>query len=457
MNMNSRALMTDSSTVEKCNAFRVSYATSRLAIMRLLATTVALFGLNDTAVAYDNLWRQHTDKANDLQSSGQLEKAMKEFNFALDSAVAIKAEDDLVAQSYHNIARLYKRQHKYKEAEEFLRKALALREQSLRPDAEPLLRNLEDLCWTLYDERKLDSLKPLATRLISLREGQTNQDYENVERYISLMGRVCADRKQYLEAQEYLERAIEKRKKAYGSKGLPVADGYDAIARIKRDQHLYAESRSWYEKALAVRKTALGLEHLQTLRNMDEIASLYQREHRYEKAKAIYKEILATKERMFSDDKLELARAHNDLIRVCMDNFQTKEAIPLIEKELTLLKEAVGDNNLELAETYDRLSHAHEREHEFIKAIEDADNALEIRKKALGDKNIEVAHNLKRISRLHQQNGNHQLASLYLKREMSILKSLLGGEHPEYRREKEDETSLHSRLEKASKSHETRK
>src|SRR5579885_2967774 len=199
-------------------------------------TLLLAFNCSGSAEGAENAWRKDINKGEELMRSGKYEKALKHLNAALKSAEEIKAEDDLTAQSLSKIGDLYRRQCKYQEAEEYYKKALKRREQTLTPESEAIRRNLVDLCYCLWDQRKFEELKPVLSRMMALSHKQGKQDYDELERPVYLMARIYWDNNQCWEAVEYLDQIVEIRKKAYGTNSLKVAEVYDDFGRLFRDQ-----------------------------------------------------------------------------------------------------------------------------------------------------------------------------------------------------------------------------
>ena len=113
-------------------------------------------------------WRKIIRGGDQSLRSRKFDDAIDKYQDAIDEAKKVKAEDSLLAQSYSSMARAYKEKRDLDKAEEYYRKALALRKSELGDDAENTLRNLEDLSYCLWAQRKYREVESVLKEVLDI-------------------------------------------------------------------------------------------------------------------------------------------------------------------------------------------------------------------------------------------------------------------------------------------------
>lgn len=405
---------------------------SLLAVTLVSSMCAQLFSVQPLS-ARESEWRRLTNKGFDLMSAGSYVDAEDSLQEALKEAERVRFEDDLIAEALSNLGRFYKRKRDLARAEEYYRKALAQRKRTLDSFSESIARNLEDLCYCLYDQDKYKELKPLAKDWIVVRNRQTPVDYDAMERPVSLMARMYRETNDYGAAREFLDRVLELRKKGYGACSDKVADSYEEIGRVYKEERRFDLARNQFQEALTIRKKVFGPKHLQVARNIDDIAWCYQAERLFGKAAPLLEESLAMRKELLGDKSARLARPMRELSRCYDNNDDIKSAIAIAQDEVKLLKGlSSGNNSLDVADALEHCAYEQRKGKNLDQAVKDLKECLCLREKVLGETHVDVARTLSRLANFECDSQNFEGAIAHLTRQEKILRQLVGTEHPDY-------------------------
>lgn len=374
----------------------------------------------------ENGWRDMTDRAGEAMREGRDSEALAGYKDAVAEAEKVKAEDDLLARSYENLGRFYKRRRDFENACLYFTRALERRRETLTETAEPVARSLEDIIYCLFDQRRYEALGPRIDELLALREKQYGAQSPELIRPLELETRLYRDRRDYDRCQQYLERLQSITAKAYGGKSVEAAECLRDLARNRRDQRRYADAAELYEKALAVQEKAMpsesgGKNHPDIARTLDEIADCYRHEERYDRAIDALSRSLAIKEKLYGEEHLEVARALGDLADCRANSHQEKEARADYEKQLTILRKVLGENHMDCAHALDRLANLERQCEDLPAAIEAATSSLNVREKLLGKKSLETARHIRWVAGMYSQKGELEKAETMLSEEQDRL------------------------------------
>lgn len=399
---------------------------SRVALF-IFVLVIALGAENPGADARsgENTWRDITDRASEAMREGRDSEALAGYKEAVAEAERVKAEDDLLARSYENLGRFYKRRRDFENACLYFTRALERRREALTETAEPVADSLEDIIYCLFDQRRYEALGPRIDELLAFREKQFGSQSPELIRPLELEARLYRDLRDYDRCQQYLERLHSITVKAYGGKSSEAAECLRDLARNRRDQRRYADAAALYEKALAVQEKAMpsesgGKNHPDIARTLDDIADCYRHEERYDRAIEALSRSLSIKEKLYGDH-LEVARALGDLADCRVNSHQEKEARADYEKQLAIFRKVLGEDHMECAHALDRLANLERRCDDLPAAIEAATSSLKVREKLLGKKSLETARHMRWVAGLYSQKGELEKAETMLLQEQDLL------------------------------------
>ncbi|MGH0183550.1 UNVERIFIED_CONTAM: hypothetical protein FKN15_025452 [Acipenser sinensis] len=248
------------------------------------------------------------------QSVAQLEEEKKHLEFMNQIK---KFDDDAaspsVAATLNNLAVLYGKRGKYKEAEPLCKRALEIREKVLgkyHPDVAKQLNNLALLC---QNQGKYEEVEYYYLRALEIYESKLGSDDPNVAKtknnlvlgkyhpdvakQLNNLALLCQNQGKYEEVEYYYLRALEIYESKLGSDDPNVAKTKNNLDK-RRDTGAYGEYGSWH-KACKVNSPTVNT----TLKSL---GALYRRQGKLEAAETL--EDCATKTRKQGMDAINQTR-----------------------------------------------------------------------------------------------------------------------------------------------------
>ena len=294
-----------------------------------------------------------------------------------------------VAQSYHNLARLYHEQGKYSEAEPLYQQALAIRESSLGSDNPDLAITLNYIGMLYYYQGKYAQAEPLHQRALTIREKVLGSEHSYIAHSLANLAVLNQTQGKYVDAEPLFQRSLEICEKALGSEHPDVANSLGNLASLYQAQGKYAEAEPLYQRALDIREKALGSEHPDVANSLNSLASLYQDQGKY------------------------------------------AEALPLYQRALTIQEQILGGDHPDVATCLINIGGIYYNQGKYVWAEQNLQRALAIQKKTLGSNHPDQAKTLYNLAVLYGQQGKYDKAKPLFRQALIIYEKALGPEHPD--------------------------
>jgi CHAT domain-containing protein/Tfp pilus assembly protein PilF len=233
-----------------------------------------------------------------------------------------------VGQTINNLAKVYRDQGKYGDAERLFKRALTIREQTLGPSHPDVAATLHDLAAVASRQGRYEEAKGLVKRALTINEKAQGVNHPAVAQALHNLAIVSTTQGKYGEAEGLFERALAIREKALGANHPEVAQTLNNLATVYRAQGKYGEAEGLYKRALAIKEQALGASHPDVATTLNNLATVYRAQGKYGEAEGLYKRALAIKEQA-------LGTSHPDVAQSLID--------------MTILYEARGESGSALA------------------------------------------------------------------------------------------------------------
>jgi tetratricopeptide (TPR) repeat protein len=172
----------------------------------------------------------------------------------------------------------------YQESEKLLKRALELREKSLKPDDPALATSLNNLALLYAAQGKYGEAEPLHKRALATLEKALGPEHPQVATNLSNLASLYADQGKHQEAEPLYERALAIDEKALGPEHPHVAICLNNLAELYREQGKYKEAEPLYQRALAIDEKALGPDHPDVATDLEEYAALLKKMGRAKEA-----------------------------------------------------------------------------------------------------------------------------------------------------------------------------
>ncbi|WP_208341799.1 tetratricopeptide repeat protein, partial [Aetokthonos hydrillicola] len=207
-----------------------------------------------------------------------------------------------VAQSYNNLAELYRAQGRYQDAEPLCQKALELRQRLLgqeHPDVAQSYNNLAALC---DSQGRYQDAEPLYQKALELRQRLLGQEHPDVAQSYNNLALLYYSQGRYQDAEPLYQKALELRQRLLGQEHPDVAASYNNLALLYYSQGRYQEAEPLYQKALELWQRLLGQEHPHVATSYNNLAALYRAQGRYQEAEPLYQKALELRQRLLGQE-----------------------------------------------------------------------------------------------------------------------------------------------------------
>ena len=217
-----------------------------------------------------------THQADDMEAEGKYREAMNLLSAALAIREKLLGEDAPdTADTYRQMARVYRKLGDYGRALVNAEQALAVHESTLSKDNLVTAESREALANVYQAMGKYGKALEYYHKTLAIREkvlGTEHPDtattYNNIAMVYQAMGK-------YGKALEYFNKALAIREKVLGTEHPDTATTYNNIAGVYRAMGEYGRALEYYNKALAISEKVLGTEHPSTATTYFNLAVLY--------------------------------------------------------------------------------------------------------------------------------------------------------------------------------------
>ncbi|MEM7585469.1 MAG: serine/threonine-protein kinase [Acidobacteriota bacterium] len=357
------------------------------AMMRLIGTIYLQLGLYPEAeelivgsheLLQRLLGRYHRDIAgshallSDLrQQQDNLPAAVREARLALETLQAISHDRIDEARLLTRLASTLRTTAQFKEAEEHLRRALAIWESTADAPAVELSATVNELSMTYGSRGKYEAAEAQFRRAIQLLE-DANPGHPSVAVYklnlASVLGHV--DRNE--EAEALLQDVLARNRVIYGDEHYLVANAMNNLARVYQQLGKRDEAEMMHREVLDMRRRLQGNEHSDVAVALANLGVVMRQKGQYQEAEALYREALAINQRVLGPDHPTVGIEHHNLGVMLRRAGRPTEAEPEIRRAIEIFLGALGEDHLRTSVSRAALG----KTLILLDRLEDAENVL---------------------------------------------------------------------------------
>ena len=210
--------------------------------------------MTDTGIAR---WEQYNEAARRSFGQGNLPEAEEYFQAAIREAEVIGAESPQLASSLNALGQLRLQAKDLVGAEEYLGRALAIREKIYGPEHHALVSSLNNI-GALHDAKgELDSADAALRRALAICEQQLQPSHPDLALALNNLSRLCFKRRDFSQADRFLLRLLEI-KRALGKDHPEVATVLGALGRLRHAVGRHDQAEQLWRQALAIRERAFA-------------------------------------------------------------------------------------------------------------------------------------------------------------------------------------------------------
>ena len=235
---------------------------------------------------------------------------------------------------------IYQNLGKFDRADDFLRRALAVRSKARKPDDAQVSESLVSLGMLRLEQGKFEDAERLVQQGLDRARNSLSPDHPAVRAAMSALGRIYMDRSQYDKAVDILQQVLrletspgdfdqdrattlirmanadhylgrydeaeslnrevlEKYRRAYGERHPMLADPLINLGAIAEQRARFAESEAYYRQALAINRDYYGSDHPEVAACLLGIGASLTAQGRIAEAEAVLKNALTIRQRVY--------------------------------------------------------------------------------------------------------------------------------------------------------------
>jgi tetratricopeptide (TPR) repeat protein len=393
-----------------------------------LAAVAKQYGLSSEEL--DQAIRAWAAKTNDVDKAGQAAlyvrnyaKASEKFAESLrEREQALAADQKAVADSACFLGDSRYREGKYRESAVAYQRCL-----QLRPDDSGVLNAL---ALSLEEAGEYATAEPLYRRALELREASLKPDDHRIAESLSNLATLLRRTGDYKQAEQLARHALAIDEDAREPNDFRLAASLNNLALLGQDQGDYQEARKLFERSVTMCARSLGPDNPNTAKVLNNFAMLLNYEEDYQEAEKLGRQALTIEEKTLGPEHPEVPVTLNTLGLTLEGEGKYEEAEQFFQRALTTVIKEYGGDNSRAAAFFRNLGTLELDRGNYVEAEELFQHALYLEEKTLGPEHPEVANTLSSAAVSMRLKGDYEEAEKMYRRALAIYKKAFGPEHP---------------------------
>ncbi len=366
--------------------------------------------------------RYLTDHAQYSQAEPLLKKAL-----AIREQTVEVTHPDL-ARTLNDLGALYLTQGRYPEAEPLLEKALNIRQKKLGPENPDTSTSLSNVAQLYHAQGRYDQAETLYRQALNVRKQVLVPNHQDTASSLNNLAELYTDQGKYSEAEQLYIRALEMQKQVLGENHPGVAYIVNNLATVYRKKGEYSHAEELFQEALNTQKRLLGPDHPDVAETLNNLARLYRAQGAYAKAEPFYLEALAIREKVFGLEHPQAAQSFYSLMKLRHSQGRYAEAENLGNQALKIQEQRLGKNHPDIAFTLGMLARIYQGQNDLALAEEFYLRAEAIRKNTTAE-HPHLALICNNLAEIYQAQGKYDEAGELISRSINIRERSLGPDH----------------------------
>ncbi len=248
-----------------------------------------------------------------------------------------------IGQSW--LARLYKSQGRYSEAEPLSLQALEITRSQLGQDHLSTAASLYNLAELYRLQGRYSEAEPLSLQALEITRSQLGQDHLSTAASLNSLAVLYKLQGRYSEAEPLFLQALEITRSQLGQDHPDTATSLNNLAGLYESQGRYSEAEPLSLQALEITRSQLGQDHPDTANSFSNLAELYRLQGRYTEAEPLSLQALEIARSQLGQDHPDTANSLNNLAMLYSSQGRYSEAEPLYVQALAILLSLLGENH----------------------------------------------------------------------------------------------------------------
>jgi CHAT domain-containing protein/tetratricopeptide (TPR) repeat protein len=237
---------------------------------------------------------------------------------------------------------------RYTDAEPVFRQALAVRRNTLGPDAPPVAQSLYNLGYLYRLEGRYDEAEPLLRHSLAIRETAPGPNDPIFAKNLNELGYLYQLQGRYADAEPMFRRALAIQETTLKPNDPAMADSLVNLGYLSRTTGHNSEAEQFYRRSISIRQDNPN-ERVDLARDLDNLGNLYRLEGRMSDAEPLEKQALEIRENVLGGNHPEVADSETDLASLYLAQRRYREAEQAFMRGLSIREAALGTDHPDVA------------------------------------------------------------------------------------------------------------
>jgi CHAT domain-containing protein/Tfp pilus assembly protein PilF len=309
---------------------------------------------------------------------------------------------------------------------------LELREHTKRPEYPDTADALNILAEAYVEEGLYERAEPLLQRSLAICEKAVGEMHPAVADVRDRMGALYVAKGEYSLAEPLLQRALTIKEALRGSARRDLGATLNALGALYRERGEYVRAEEVLRRSLGAAEVAFGQDHPAIAIPLDYLGTLERLRGDYAQAEPLLRRALAIREKAFGHEHPAVATSAEALGRLYMSMDDDARAEPLLLRALAIRERTMTPEHPALASALDGIGRLYlSIDDDGVRAEPLLLRALAIREKTLGLRHPAVASSLDGMGALLSWQGEYQRSLQRHSRALEIREHVLPPGHPD--------------------------
>lgn len=384
---------------------------------------------------------------NVYRNLGEYDKAEKLLTRSLKIQTKIFGEQSAkVASVYNDLGGLHQKAQEIQKAEPNYKKALKIRKSVLGTEHLKYAETLSDLGALMRLKNNLDSAQTLYNKALSIRRNKLNSNHPDVANSLNNLGVLQKAKGHFQKSQEYYQEALKIRRNHLGKNHPKVANVMNNLAVLYRTMGKFDLAEQYYAQTLDIRKQVYGQNHPLTAQSLNNFAGFLVDQGNYDQAETYYRQALQVRKNFLGPSHIQTGTAYNNLANALFEKSQLDSAGQAYRNAINIYASSLGEKHRYVGIVKSNLAKTLTAKNELEAAEKTFDKALTIMRNSYDSENLSFANLYSYRAKLELKRNNISQAKSLLEDALEIRKELQGTEHPEFKKNINQLTSVYRQL-----------
>jgi CHAT domain-containing protein/lipopolysaccharide biosynthesis regulator YciM len=289
------------------------------------------------------------------------------------------------------------------------------------------VRQISAQAFALFEQGNFEEAKPLAERIVTLREELVEQDRSDPGRLAALetalynLAQIHEELGELATAEPLLQRALLLCEQTFGSVSAETADSLGSLALLYQRMGDLTRALPLYQRALKIREKVSGDDHAETAKILSNLGDVYSDLGDGDRAEPLLARFVKITEQQFGPEDPKTARALARLANLYDFAGDRAKAEPLFQRILKIRQKTLGADHPDTAMALHVLGRFYEDINDYGRAELFYQEALKIRQKVLGPSDSATFLTLNRLAGVYDEIGQTSKAIMIVQEALSQL------------------------------------